>query len=156
MSPPAGGAMWREVEAEGVQINDNYIPRGYDVGTSMYAIHHNEDYFPDSYTFRPERWIPNDAVSEKNVQLAHAALNPFSLGSRGCIGKGLAYMELSDVLAMVVWTMEFRRPEGELGTVGEGNPGSLDGRHRLKEFQLEDHLTSTKNGPFVEFRRRDH
>lgn len=152
ISPPAGGSLWRE--SEGVDVDGFFIPAGLDVGTSIYAIHHNEAYFPDPFTYNPERWIPSPTVTKESIEMAHRALNPFSLGPRGCVGRGLAYMELSDTLAMVIWLMDFRRPEGALGLIGEGTPGAKGGRHRVNEFQLEDHLTSVKDGPFVEFRRR--
>ena len=150
MSPPAGGALWRE--SEGVVIDGKYIPAGYDVGTSIYAIHHSETYFTEPFDFIPERWIRSETVSEASIDLGHRVLNPFSLGSRGCIGRGLAYMELMDTLANVLWRMDFRMPEGSLGRIGEGGEGLGWGRHRVNEFQLEDHLTSTKDGPYVEFR----
>ena len=146
--------MWREVEEPGTLIDGCFIPAGYDVGTSMYSIHHNEAYYPGSYFFEPGRWLQSPIVSEADVERAYSALNPFSLGPRGCIGRGLAYLEISDTLAMTVWHLDFRRPDGPLGRVGEGTKGLRNGRHRVKEFQLADHLTSIKDGPFVEFRKR--
>ncbi|OCK81164.1 cytochrome P450 [Lepidopterella palustris CBS 459.81] len=154
MSPPAGGAMWREVEEGGTVIDGEFIPAGFDVGTSMYAIHHNEAYYPDSYTYRPERWIISEDNTEEDVERVQQAFNPFSLGPRGCVGRGLAYMEISDTIAMVVWNLDFKKPDGPLGRVGEGTEGVKNGRHRVREFQLIDHLTSVKDGPYIEFRPR--
>lgn len=154
LSPPAGGAMWREVDKGGAVIDNNYVAAGFDVGTSMYAIHHNEAYYPNPYQFIPERWIPGPSTSVEDVEKAHSAWNPFSLGPRGCIGRGLALMEINLAIARVVWCMEFRKAKGPLGSIGEGRPGATDGRHRVNEFQLEDHLTSMKNGPMIEFRQR--
>ncbi|MCJ1251900.1 hypothetical protein MMC30_009138 [Trapelia coarctata] len=151
MSPPAGGAMWREVEPPGACIDGYLVPEGYDVGTSMYAIHHNEVYYPDSYTFTPERWLQDETNSEAAVERAYSALNPFSLGPGGCVERSLACMELSGTLAMLIWHLDFRRPQGQRGRLGEGTEGLRNGRHRVNEFQLVDHLTSLKDGPFVEF-----
>lgn len=145
ISPPAGGAMWREVDKGRAHIDGEFIPAGYDVGTSMYAIHHNETYYPDSYNFLSEWWILSpDRPSQEAIDLAHSAWNPFSLGPRGCVGRGLALKEISLTLARVMWRFDFRQAGGLLGRIGEG---TRRGRHRINEFQLEDHLTSTKMVP---------
>ncbi|KAG6986541.1 hypothetical protein G7Y79_00078g099950 [Physcia stellaris] len=154
LSPPAGGAMWREVDQGGELIGGTHVPAGFDVGTSMYAIHHNATYYPDPYTFIPERWIAGPENSSDDVERAQRAWNPFSIGPRGCIGRGLALMEISLTIVRLMRSLEFRKAEGPLGHVGEGHDGAKDGRHRVNEFQLVDHLTSQKNGPMLQFRRR--
>ena len=151
MSPPAGGSMWRETEAGGASIARHFIPGGIDVGTSMYAIHHNATYYPKPFEYCPERWLDDVEGPSGN---AAKAFNPFSLGSRGCIGRGLAYMEIQDTLAWIFWHADFRKAEGPLGCIGQGNVGRRQGRFREKEFQLEDHLTSQKDGPYLQFRYR--
>ena len=155
ISPPAGGAMWREVDEGGALIDGIHVAAGFDVGTSMYAIHHNEAYYPDPYTFIPERWIAGPENRKEDIEMAQRAWNPFSIGPRGCIGRALALMEISLTIARLVRSLEFRKAKGPLGHVGEGHQGANNGRHRVNEFQLEDHLTSQKNGPILEFRRRE-
>jgi cytochrome P450 len=146
--------MWREVDKGGAFVNHVYVEEGFDVGTSMYAIHHNEDYYPRSYDFRPERWIKSDEFSAEAVEAARKCLNPFSLGPRGCIGRALALMEIRLTLARVIWEYDLKKPDGPLGKVGEGNPNARNGRYRVNEFQLIDHLTSEKDGPYIQFKRR--
>ncbi len=157
MSPAAAGAMWREAEAGGIHVDGEFIPEGYDVGTCIYAIHHNETYFPDSFTFAPERWLPsysdNDG-SGKPSQADHAAYSPFSTGPRACIGRAFAMMEISITVARVLWLMDFRVSGRHGGSVGEGGEGMGRGRRRVGEFQLYSHLTSYAPGPMLEFRRR--
>ena len=46
-----------------------------------WEMHHNEDYFPDSFKFDPDRWA--DAENAKRMEKAYV---PFSKGSRMCIG----------------------------------------------------------------------
>lgn len=154
MSPPVGAALWREVCEGGVIIDNVFVPQGCDVGSSIYAVHHNEEYFPDSYEFKPDRWIVSEENPKDAVEVARSAFGPFSLGSRGCAGQTMAYMELSNVLAKTIWYFDFRRPEGQLGLVGAGGAGKGNGRHRVGEFQLQDHLTSLHEGPFLQFRCR--
>ncbi|KAJ4420518.1 hypothetical protein N0V82_004291 [Gnomoniopsis sp. IMI 355080] len=73
------------------------IPRGFNVGMSTLLLHHNEEVFPDSEEFLPERWLNEDGSRRKDLE---RFLFSFSKGSRGCLGKNLAYCEI--YLALVV------------------------------------------------------
>ncbi|KAK8080848.1 hypothetical protein PG997_008666 [Apiospora hydei] len=74
------------------------IPRGYAVGMSAALLHHDEDLFPDSHAFRPERWLLSGDGSIRNKELERHLLT-FSKGSRSCVGINLAYCELHVGLA---------------------------------------------------------
>ncbi|KAG0646657.1 Cytochrome P450 monooxygenase AKT7 [Hyphodiscus hymeniophilus] len=154
LSPPVGGILPREVLPGGIDIDGMHIPEGMVVGTPHYAVHHNPAYYPEPFIFTPERWIPGSspAVTKDSVALAQSAFCPFSIGARGCIGKGLAYVELMTSLARVVFMYEMRLAKGS--AVGEGRPDLEWGRQRRTEYQLKDSFTSMKDGPFVEFRER--
>ncbi len=152
MSPPTPGALWREAEPGGLHVDGQYIPEGYDIGTCIYAIHHNDAYFPDSYSFLPERWLSDR--SRAKSQADRSAFHAFSIGPRGCIGRSLALIELSITLARVMWLMDFRMGEGQMRETGEGKPGRTDGRNRVNEYQIYVHLTSWSEGPVLEFRER--
>lgn len=152
LSPPVGGILPREVLAGGIEIDGLSLPEGTVVGTPHYAIHHNPAYYPSPFSFAPERWIPNSSleVTKESVALAQSAFCPFSIGSRGCIGKSVAYNELLTSLARVVYMYDMRAAEGM--TTGEGNLGLEWGRQRKGEYQLRDSFTSMKDGPYVQFR----
>lgn len=156
MSPPVGGILPREVLPGGLEVDGMFIPEGVVVGTPHYTIHHNPAYYPDPFAFKPERWIvgSSPAVTKEAVDLAQSAFCPFSIGPRGCIGKGLAYVEIMTSLARAVYLYEMRLAPGI--TAGEGNPSFEWGRQRKDEFQLRDSFTSMKDGPYVEFRERIH
>lgn len=155
LSPSVGGLLPREVLHGGMTIDGEHIPAGIVVGTPHYAIHHNPAYYPDPFAYRPERWIVDEkrGVTEAQVALAQSAFCPFSIGPRGCIGKGLAYVEMTITLARVLFLYDLRRAQG-VADPGEGKAGAEWGRHRVGEFQLVDTFTSLKDGPMVEFRRR--
>ena len=91
LSPSVGGILPRQVLPGGLEIDGEQIPEGTVVGVPTYAIHHNPDYWPQPFDFRPERWIaesePN--VTAESVTLGQSAFCPFSVGPRGCIGKGM-------------------------------------------------------------------
>lgn len=51
------------MQAGGIIIAGDYIPRGYDVGCCLYAVNHDEDQFLDSYTFLLECWLPISSIN---------------------------------------------------------------------------------------------
>ena len=57
MNPVNGGTLWREVIHGGATIDGRPMPAGVDVGAGIYSIHHQEDYYPEVYEYRPEKWI---------------------------------------------------------------------------------------------------
>ncbi|KAI1394025.1 cytochrome P450 [Hypoxylon trugodes] len=156
MTPPVSGTPWRELYDEewknGPFIVDGHVvPRGTQVGVSMYAVHHNEKYFPEPFVFRPERWLDAD---EATLSRMNAAFSPFSIGGRGCAGKAMAYLESSLVIAKTLWYFDFEKAPGKLGEVGGGVLGKTDGRGRPEEFQLWDCFGSLHDGPNLIFHPR--
>ncbi|WEW56697.1 hypothetical protein PRK78_002145 [Emydomyces testavorans] len=141
MSPSAASSLWRETEKNGATVDSEYIPAGVDVGTCIYSIHHNPAYYPQPFSFHPERWISDEAHKvDGDVALARSAFNPFSIGPRSCIGKGLAYVELQLALAHILWAFDFRLALGEQGLIGEGSQGAEYGRHRPRNPHDEERL----------------
>jgi len=153
LSPPVAGGLPRCVLDGGMVIDDCAIPAGVDVCVPHYAIHHNAAYFPQPFDYIPERWLPEQATVDlaSKADDAHSAFCPFSVGPRGCIGKGLAYVELMVTVAKVLVAFEMRLAPGS--HVGEGRADLEEGRRRVMEYQLKDTFTSMKDGPMVQFRR---
>lgn len=158
MSPSVGGILPREVLPGGITIEGQTLPPGTVVGTPHYTIHHNDDYYPTPYSYVPERWMAGEAnpvtgraTTEDEVARAQSAFCPFSVGPRGCIGKGLAYVEMTTTLARTLYMYDLRKAVGVVDP-GEGRPDLEWGRHRVEEFQLVDTFTSAKKGPMIEFR----
>lgn len=151
MSPPVGSVLWREAEDQGGEVDGVYIPPGCVVGTGIYSIHHNEAYYSDPFTFRPERWTDDPKEAQRSARAAAAG---FGTGPRTCLGKDLALQQTMLAIATVLQRMDFSRVGGEKGRVGEGREGAEWGRERPDEFQLVDHLTGSKNGPFLQFTAR--
>lgn len=152
ISPPASGTMWRELPATDKRplvIDGHVIPPGVQVGVNTYAILHNPEYFPDPFNFVPERWL---APSQREVTLD--AFIPFSIGTRGCAGKAMAYTQTSLVLARLLWYFDFETAPGPLGKVGGGSPALGEGREREDEFQLYDAASATHDGPVLVFHPR--
>lgn len=184
LSPSVGGIVPREVGPGGLHITEGggrkgsreVVPAGTVVGVSHYAIHHNADYFDEPFRYLPERWIVGAKVepassswssssswgdgaavevSEADVARAQAAFCPFSVGPRGCIGKGLAYVEMTITLARLLWLYDVRRAVGVVDPAEGGKKGAEWGRDRADEMQLMDTFTSWKEGVMVDFRKRE-
>lgn len=154
MTPPVAGALPRQVLTGGLDIDGHHIPAGCDVGVPIYAIHHNPDYFPRPFDYMPERWLTNGESNPllDRLPAAQSAFNPFSIGPRGCIGKGLAYVELSVTIARVLYLYDLRQAPGT--TLGAGRQDLEVGRNRPTEYQIMDVFASKKDGPILQFRAR--
>ncbi|KLO81460.1 Uncharacterized protein LW93_8170 [Fusarium fujikuroi] len=74
-------------------------------------VHHDERVFPDSHTFKPERWV-NDPLLDRY-------LVAFGKGGRACLGINLAYAELYLTLAALfrVYGMEEVQGKDDVGTL---------------------------------------
>ncbi|RYP76571.1 hypothetical protein DL771_001640 [Monosporascus sp. 5C6A] len=123
MSPPVGGTLWREQQAsskeagEPLTVQGHVIPPGTQVGVSIYALHHNERYFPAPFAYTPERWLASE-MSQDERKLTHDAFAAFSLGPRSCPGKAMAYLEMSLVIAKLIWYFDFAAAPGHFGEGG--------------------------------------
>jgi cytochrome P450 len=158
LAPPVPGILPRDVIREGVTIDSQFYPAGIELGVPIYALHHNESYYPDPFTFKPERWIVDKStgVTKDDVEIAHSAFNPFSIGHRGCIGKNLAYVELSIAIARAVMRFEMEEVEGWMGKAEEEIWGANGGRlsAREGEYRMRDGFVAKKDGPWMRFRER--
>ena len=131
-----------------MEIGGHHFPQGTVVGVPTYAIHHKPEYYPEPFTYRPERWLVGEKSSmeqttAESLSLAQSAFCPFSIGPRGCIGKGVAYLELGVALARTLWLYDLRLARGE-----------DVGRDEIGQYQMWDIFVARKDGPVVEFRAR--
>lgn len=78
-------------------------------------MHHNETVFPDSYTYRPERWL-NNPKGPDGVKKLSRYMVAFGRGNRVCLGMPMAYCEIYLTLASL-----FRRFEMELHETGRAD-----------------------------------
>ena len=83
------------------------LPPGTEISMSNYSVSHDEDIFPNSFVFRPERWL--DAPKAPDGKYLSRYMVSFGRGPRSCLGIALAYAEIRIGLATM-----FRRCEFEL------------------------------------------
>ncbi|KAI4284439.1 MAG: hypothetical protein L6R38_001398 [Xanthoria sp. 2 TBL-2021] len=83
--PPLPATLPRKVGAAGAVIDGYYIPKDISVGVHQWSTNRSSANFANPDTFDPERWMADPPSKYRNDN--KAAMQPFSLGPRGCIGK---------------------------------------------------------------------
>jgi cytochrome P450 len=149
LAPSVPSAFPREVLEGGLVVDALHIPKGMTVGVSAYAVHHNELYFPDSFDFRPERWLTND----ERESAARSAFCTFGGGPYNCIGKNVAILAIKLVLAKMLYAYDIRAAEGRI--TGGGSKELGHGREKKDEFQMLDYLVGYRSGPMVQLKAKD-
>jgi len=87
-------------------------------------------------------------------RLMYDAFTPFSIGSRGCAGKSMAYLEMSLAMAKTLWSFDFQRPNGKEDHVGEGASKYFKDQKAGPTFLIKDQFASVHDGPNLLFRPR--
>lgn len=155
MAPPVSAEPPREVREGGTSVDGHYFPAGTLLSTAFWAQHYNKDYYPEPLKFTPERWIEGENGSTKeSVALAESAFCAFSTGSRGCVGKNMAWLEMRIVMAKTLWTFEIKKdPKSNLGG---GSPTERPGRQREDQYQVYEMFVANRKGPMVQLKERVH
>jgi len=81
---------------EDFQMGSYTIPKGATLFIYPFALHRNEEVFPEPEFYRPERFL-----SDNITKSSPYAYVPFSAGPRNCIGQRFALTEEKIVLANV-------------------------------------------------------
>ena len=100
--PPAGFVV-REAFEE-IQIGNITVPKGVCIWTQIPALHRDSRIWgSDSDKFKPERFA--DGISK--ACKFPAAYIPFGLGTRLCVGRNFAMVELKVIIALIVSKFKF-------------------------------------------------
>ena len=102
--PPV--ARLNRVAAQKHQLGDTGITlnKGSVVNILVYAIHHNEEYYPEPEKFKPERFLP-----ENRDLIKPYTYLPFGIGPRNCIGMRFGLLEAKLALAKIITKYKFVR-----------------------------------------------
>ncbi|KFA71862.1 hypothetical protein S40288_07725 [Stachybotrys chartarum IBT 40288] len=131
----------------GLMVKGTFIPAGTIVGTMPFCNSRNDSIYGDSGAFRPERCMVDEATgsTQESVAALRANFHPFLSGPGGCVGKGLAMMEM-----MIVVARTLREPGNKLGTGGPADPwGAKD----EKILSFRDAFVSVIEGPGIQYRK---
>lgn len=110
--PSIGMIFERYVPAGGVEICGQHIAAGTIVGVNPWVVQHDPSVFPDPEAFIPERWIGNSPDRLKQME---ASMFLFGSGSRMCLGKNIAFLELYKLVPEILrrYTVTLAHPEKE-------------------------------------------
>lgn len=99
---PVALVTFPRIAKEPFQVGDYQFPAESVLAPCIYLTHHREDIFPDSYNFKPERFLER--------QYSPYEFYPFGGGNRRCLGMALAMYELKLALATLITEHEFSLP----------------------------------------------
>ncbi|KAL4899812.1 hypothetical protein BDW74DRAFT_188846 [Aspergillus multicolor] len=107
--PPVPLGMPRVIPAGGAIISGRYVAEKTAVSVPSWVTSRSPSNFSNPDHFIPERWlnVAPGMDGDKN-----AAMQPFSLGQRGCPGKSMAYMEAGLILARILWSFDLQLAPG--------------------------------------------
>jgi len=125
-TPTPGGGR-RQAPPEGAMVSGRYIPGGVSfsrcvVPKCILTLHFRRQLcvyqlpaftLPNNFalpdTFLPERWLPASHPDRPKATLSdkQEVFQPFSVGPKACLGKGLAYAEIKLILARLIWHFDF-------------------------------------------------
>ena len=153
MTPVGPSELSRTVLAGGQMIDGELYPAGVTVGISEWSSGRSDE-FGDPNVYRPERWIVDEeaGVTAEEVARISTYVHPFSAGWGNCVGQKLAMLELLVTVARTLFRLDVRGEPGS--TLGEGSPELGWGKRERKNFQLFDAYISMRDGPMVQFRKR--
>ena len=154
ISPVVASGFYRTILPGGQMINGEFYPAGITVTTSGWSSGRSDEY-GDPNVFRPERWIVDEeaGVTAEDVTRISTYMRPFSAGWSNCVGQNLAMLELLLTIARTLFRLEVRAAPGS--TLGEGHPDLCWGRRNRNEYQLFDAYVSMRDGPMVQFKKRE-
>ncbi|KAI0192472.1 cytochrome P450 oxidoreductase [Astrocystis sublimbata] len=94
---PSTGIIFERVTPKGgVTLHGQHIPENTHIGVNAWVMNKDKNiYGEDADTFRPERWIEADT---KTVTAMKMNMMTFGAGSRNCIGRNLAMMQLTKII----------------------------------------------------------
>jgi cytochrome P450 len=150
LAPPVPALLPREVLEGGLTAVKSKFPEGTIIGVPTYSLQRKISYFDNPLQFNPNRWLligkdkfPENGVTKKVMARQRKAFIPFSVGSRSCIGKNLALVEVELAIARTLWLYDIRfAPEMQLvGADADGN------------YSIKDHYIAENTGPILQFRK---
>ncbi|KAM0276087.1 hypothetical protein ACHAQH_007106 [Verticillium albo-atrum] len=110
--PPAPDNLLRRTKDHGSVVMGKVLPPNTRVTMNVWAANISPLNFHRPTEMLPERWATSRPEEFEGDD--REVFNPFGVGPKDCLGKGLAWMELRIVVAYLVWHCQFElTPESE-------------------------------------------
>ncbi|KXH34685.1 benzoate 4-monooxygenase cytochrome P450 [Colletotrichum nymphaeae SA-01] len=106
--PPLPFALPRVVPNGGCTVDGYFLPGGTTVSTSTFAASMSSSNFDEPWDFRPERWLVDNPTDDLD------ASQPFSYGTRSCMGRSLGWMEIHTTMAKLVYRYDLELADESL------------------------------------------
>ncbi|KAI3548812.1 uncharacterized protein CCOS01_13119 [Colletotrichum costaricense] len=101
--PGAQLSLPRTVPPQGMTISGQFIPGGYTVGINAAVLHFDKKVFgQDAESFNPDRWLDTSRANYMDKYMM-----AFGGGTRTCLGKNIALIELHKLTPHLVWNYRF-------------------------------------------------
>ncbi|KAH5023299.1 hypothetical protein HBH70_064800 [Parastagonospora nodorum] len=108
--PPVPLGLPRTTPEDGSTVCGQFIPPKTVCMIPQAAMYSHPDNFRNPHNFLPERWLGDPRFEDDQRQ----CLQPFSIGSRDCVGKNLAYHEMRLIMAKILYNFDLElNPESE-------------------------------------------
>lgn len=107
--PPVTGLMAKLVPPDGITVEvdgvEKFVPGGTQISWNSWGVmRHSYIFGPDVEIYRPERWLPKDDSEEERQRInrmTETVALCFGSGKYGCLGRGVATMELNKAVIEV-------------------------------------------------------
>ena len=97
LSPANSLPLARVSPPEGLEINGKYFPPGVQLTVFSWTLHRNKQLFGQGAAdFQPERWLDHEQSQD-----LHRYFFSFGSGTRACLGRKLAWMEMLKAISSI-------------------------------------------------------
>ena len=100
----------RLCNSDNYRFNDMVIPRDSVCAISIWALHHNSQFYPDPERFDPERFSPGES-KQRDATFEGYTYLPFGTGPRGCVGMRFALIKMKLLMAEILSRYNFAKCE---------------------------------------------
>ncbi|KAI8933883.1 hypothetical protein NX059_009580 [Plenodomus lindquistii] len=101
--PPVPDTLPRNTGARAEVISNHVVPPNTTIGVSQWSTYHSPRNFKNPDDFIPERWMQGHQGYDSDRK---AALQPFHVGPRNCLGRNLAFLEMRVLIARLFWEFD--------------------------------------------------
>ncbi|KAH7085829.1 cytochrome P450 [Paraphoma chrysanthemicola] len=111
MRPVTAGGIPHKSTADDV-YNGYFIPEGSIAHFNLWAIHHDQELYPEPNTFNPNRWLSSEYPTYRSPLTQYPNMNNYSLfgfGRRLCPGAHIAERSINIIAARISWACNIRK-----------------------------------------------